>query len=56
MYDDEDHIEPKLDCDGPYCLPVYKNGVPTGRVECPSDCSLCGINGDIFDSGYDYAV
>jgi len=46
MFDDDDRSEPKLDCTGPYCTPVYdKNDRPTGRVECPPDCSLCGING-----------
>ncbi len=35
-------------CTGPYCLPVYKDGKPTGKVECPADCSLCGINGDSY--------
>jgi hypothetical protein len=38
----------ELDCDGPYCLPIYKDGKLTGRVECPLDCTLCGIHGDTF--------
>lgn len=41
-----DEPKPLIPCDGPYCTPEYKDNRPTGRVICPMDCPLCGLNGD----------
>ena len=37
------------DCYGPYCVPANDG---TTRVICPSDCTLCGINGDSMDDDW----